>query len=94
MGREFDPHEMLTKKEMARLMRVSVREIDRRVKEGEMPPGRAYLGGRPRWPAFVAYYYVFAELVSGWSGEGEIGKHKSRQTPPNPAKPPKPAGGD
>ena len=85
MAQPFDPHEMLTKKEMCRLMRISTREFERRVKDGDMPAGRPYMGGRPRWPAFIAYYYVFGELKAGW--EASVGPpDKSRQTPPNPAK--------
>lgn len=84
MAAAFDPHEMLTAKEMAKVMRISARDFRRKVTAGEIPPGRAYMGGRPRWPAFLAYYLVFAELVTAW--EAETGRAQKGQTRPNAAK--------
>lgn len=83
---------MLTKKEMARVMRISVREFERLLSSGEVPPGVSYMGGRHRWPAFVAYYFVFGELFRRWTDGGGDEKQaspnpaKPRQTPPNPTK--------
>jgi hypothetical protein len=87
-----EPHEMLTAKEMAKLMRISQREFRRRVGKGEVPGGRPYMGGRVRWPAFVGYYLVYSELLAAWQAapgvtpDPENSRAQKRQSGPNAAK--------
>ena len=61
MAPNYHPNDMLTRKEMAHLMRISPREFSRRLSTGEIPPGRPYMGGYPRWPACLAYWLMYLD---------------------------------
>lgn len=54
-------NELLTKRQLAELLKISTRSIDRKIAEGEFPPGiklGAGKGGAVRWPRSVYEEWV------------------------------------